>query len=332
MSINMNGVPQTAKIAPVTWAALLGGCAMWGSGMAVVKIALQNYDPVFLVGARMIMAFVVFTPFILWRFRPIRIRKKDIPLLTLLILCDPVGFFTFEALAMQHTSAAQASMMWAMAPLLNTVAACLILREKTNLPTVIGFIVAMAGVIMLTTTSGESEHASNPVLGNFLEFLSLCGAAGFLVILRFLKGRYPAMLVVWIQCLGASIFFLPLMFFMDGTMPTEFPVGPTIALIYLGVCVSFGAQCFSAYAVARIPIPRTAAFGNLIPVIGVLCGLILLGESLLPIQWVACAIVLGAVIASQKFAPKQPEDKPQEITAADVDVQDGADAAANDVK
>ncbi len=307
---------SSEKIPPIAFVSAITGCILWGSALSIVKIALKEYDPVFLVFARMAVSALVLTPIILFRFRPIRIySKRDFLLLVLLTLCDPVGFFTFEALALQYTSASQASMMWAMAPLLNTMAALLILRERTSRPVIICFIAAMAGVMVLTAGGGVSEHASNPALGNFLEFLSLCGAAGFLVILRFLRGRYPAMLVVWFQSLGATIFFLPALALDSVVLPATFNFGPFLALIYLGACVTFGAQACSAFAVARMPVSRLSAISNMIPVVGVVTGMLLLGETMSPVQWAASAAVLGVVLVSQHYQKKDSGDdagKPEE--------------------
>ena len=293
---------------PTAMLALILSVLLWGSALSVVKIALLDYDPLFLVFIRLVIAFLVLTPIVLLKFRPIRIhRKRDFALLILLTLCDPVGFFTFEALAMQYTSASQAGMMWALAPLLNTMAAWVILRERTTLPILICFVVALGGVVMLTAANSDlsSEHAANPVLGNFLEFLSLCGAAGFLVILRFLRGKYPALLVVWLQCLGGSLFFLPAIFLGWAPLPETFHWDSFLVLLYLGAGITFGAQALSAYAVARLPIARFATIGNLIPVVAVLSGLALLAESMLPLQWVACGVVFAAVLASQYFHARQ---------------------------
>ena len=286
----------------IAFVALITGCVLWGSGAAVGKIALSAYNPIFLVIMRLVLAFIVFTPIIIWRFWPIRLqRKKDALIFLLLILCDPIGFFTFEALALKYTSATQAGMMWAIAPMLNTMLAWAVLREKTSLPVILCFITAMGGVAVLTAGGEISGHAPNPVLGNFFELLSLMGAAGFVIILRFLRGRYPAMLVVWIQCLCSSILMLPLLCLDFVVFPDELVFVPTVALVYLGICVTFGAQMCSAFGVAHMPVARSAAISNIIPVFGVMFGIVLLGESLLPVQWVSCAAVLAAVLISQYF-------------------------------
>ena len=310
----MGSSETEGKVPPLALVALIIGCILWGSGAAIGKIALSAYDPIFLVVCRLVLAFLVFTPIIIYRFWPIRLhQKKDIFILLLLILCDPVSFFTFEALALKHTSATQAGMMWAIAPLLNVMLAWIILRERTTMPVLLCFLVAMAGVGLLTAAGESSEHAPNPALGNFLEFLSLCGAAGFVVILRFLRGRYPAMLIVWIQCLGASILMLPGLALESTVFPSEFPLQPTLALLYLGICVTFGAQMCSAYGIGRVPVARSSSISNIIPVCGVFFGIIILRETMLPLQWLACGIVLLAVLLSQYFqrrAVKLVQDEP----------------------
>ena len=290
---------QGTKLA---FAVMIMGCFLWGSGMAVGKIAVSEYHPMFLVCVRMVIAFLVLTPFVLLKFRPIKIyAKRDLGLLIIMSLCDPVGFFAFEAMALNYTSATQASMVWALHPLLNTLAAWVLIKEKTTRAVFCCFFIAMSGVVLLTAAGGVTEHASNPILGNLFEVISLCGAAGFVVIVRFLKGRYPVPVVLWFQSLIASIFFLPLLTLDAVTFPTVFKWEPFIATLYLGICVTLCAQGCSAYALARIPVPRFSSFANLVPVFGVLLSLALLGESLLPLQWVACAIVLGAVLLSQRF-------------------------------
>ena len=286
----------------LTFIVLIMGCLLLGSGMAIGKIAVAEYHPLFLVCMRMVIAFLILTPFILIKFRPIKIfSKRDFGLLVLLSVCDPVAFFAFEAMALKYTSASQASMVWALQPLLSIMAAWLIIKEKTTPPVLICFLIAMAGVVLLTAAGEVTEHASNPVLGNLFEVLSLCGAAAYLVILRFLRGRYSVPLLLWFQTLIASAIFLPMLGLDSVELPAQFTWKPFFATLYLGICITLCAQGCAAYAVARIPVPRFSSFTNLIPIFGVILSMLLLGETMLPLQWVACAVVLCAVILSQHF-------------------------------
>lgn len=280
---------------------LLASIFLFGTALSVVKIALVDYDPLFMVFIRMLTAFLVLTPLVLIRCRPLRIpSKRDLGLLILLAMFDPIGFFVFEALGVQYTSSSQAGMMWALGPLLNTMGAWIILRERTT-PTMIAcFLVAMGGVMLLTLSSAVDEHASNPILGNFFIFLCLCGAAGFMVILRFLRGKYPAILVVWVQTMIGTVFLLPTLPLGLAPLPQAFHWESFMTLIYLGVGVTFGAQACAAFAVARMPIAKYSAMENLVPVVALFTGLIVLGERMLPLQWLACAIIFAAVLVSQR--------------------------------
>ena len=272
---------------------------LWGSAMSFGKLALEAFNPLFLVGARLIIAFLVFTPIVLLRFWPVRVAKKDIPVLILLVLCDPTGFFMFEALGLQYTAASQASMMCALAPLLNVVAAWIILRERVSLRTFIAFIIAVGGVSALTLSSEQSSHATNPLLGNFFIFLSLCCSAAFFIIIRSLGGRYPATMLVWIQCLGSSLIFTPIILLNPDCWPTSFEPGPTLSMIYLGIGVTFLAQFTCAYGLAHLTVTRMSTLSNLIPVIGLIFAIVMLGETLTLFQWTVCAVILGAVLVSQ---------------------------------
>ncbi|MBQ4133378.1 MAG: DMT family transporter [Desulfovibrionaceae bacterium] len=298
----MNQRPTPPKATKFTYAVLLLACMMWASGGTFSKIALQNYSPEFMIFFRVAIAAALLTPLVLIKLWPIKIySRKDLFWIIVLLFFDPIGFTAFETVGMQFTSASQAGMIWATGPIINTIAALIVLREKTSWQVLACFLAAACGVILLTTTGGESDYAPNPLVGNLLVLMTLLCAAAFKLIVRFLGGRYNPLFLVWVQCLGASLFMLPLFPMGYIPLPDEVSLVPTLALVYLGVGLTMGAQCLSCYTTARLPIARSAAFANLIPIFGLSYGIILLGETLLPIQWGACALILAAVLASQYF-------------------------------
>ena len=298
----MNSTVELKQGTPRAFGAWVLACFLWGSALSLVKTVVEEYDPVFLVFARMAVACLILTPFVLIYCRNVRIaRWRDLLMIIGMAICDPIGFFTFEAVALQYTSASQAGMLWAVYPMITVVMGWAILKERTTLPVILCFIVAMAGVLMLTAAGETTDHASNPILGNILELLSLACGAGYVIIIRFLRGGYPTIFLVWVQCLIAALVFLPLLSFDFVTLPTEFRLESFLMILYLGAGLSLLAQALSTYAIGRLPVAWVASIGNLIPVIGVLTGVIVLKEAMLPVQWVACGVVLGAVLLSQHF-------------------------------
>jgi len=298
----MNSAVELKQGTPRAFGAWILSCFLWGSALSLVKTVVEEYDPVFLVFARMAVACLILTPFVFMYCRKVRFaRWRDVLLIIGMAICDPIGFFTFEAIALQYTSASQAGMLWAVYPMLTVVMGWIILKERTTWPVILCFIVAMGGVLMLTATGETNNHASNPILGNILELLCLVCGAGYVIIIRFLRGGYPTIFLVWVQCLIAALAFLPILSFDFVTLPTEFRLKSFLMIIYLGAGLSLFAQSLSTYAIGRLPVAWVASIGNMIPVIGVLTGVIVLEETMFPIQWVACAVVLGAVLLSQHF-------------------------------
>ena len=278
------------------------GFILWGSSLAMVKLAQPQCGPIFLVFARMALALCLVSPLLFtdkFKFRVLPPRK-DILLLSLLVLCEPLAAFIFEALAMRYTAASQAGMIWALGPLVYTLGGWLLFREGISPAKGACFLAALGGVILLTLAGGASGHAPDPMLGNFFVLLSMAGGTGFVLILRYLRGRYNPVQIIWVQSLGATVLLLPGLLSGHIHLPVTLDAPALGALLYLTLAVTLGAQALSAFAISKVTVPAYAALSNLIPVSGVLCGLLFLGERLAPLQWLACAVVLGAVIAGQR--------------------------------
>ena len=85
-------------------------------------------------------------------------------------------------------------------------------------------------------------------------------------------------------------------FLGKGVVLTSGQIG---ALVYLGVCVTLGAFGFYNYGIAHVPANRASAFINIIPVVAVIFGWTLLGETLNGAQIAAAFCVLVGVWLSQ---------------------------------
>ncbi len=72
-----------------------------------------------------------------------------------------------------------------------------------------------------------------------------------------------------------------------------------LSVTYLGIGVSLGAYGLYNFSITRMPAAKASMYMNLIPVFTLIFGMIILGERLTPMQWLASALVLGGVIISQ---------------------------------
>ncbi len=285
---------------------LLAATFLWASSFIALKTAFTVYDPMVVIFGRMIIA-LIFILLFLKPLRNIQFRKHDFKYLLFLGFCEPCLYFVFEAIALKNTSASQAGMVTATLPLIVAIPAWFFLKEEMTVRKILGFTLAVGGVVLLSVGSDVTENAPNPLFGNFMEFMAMVAASGYIITMRYLSTSYSSLFVTSFQAFIGSIFFLPLLALPTTTLPTSFEILPVLAIIYLGIFVTFGAYGSYNYAISKIPASQATAFINLIPVFTLVMGVLILGDKLTLMQGIAVVIVfLGIYVSQMKSKTKQP--------------------------
>jgi len=279
-------------------AALWVAVILWASSFVVLKIAFAHFDPMVVIFSRMTLASVCFL-FVFRKLRHVDYQPGDWKRLLFMGVCEPGLYFVFEAMALTRTDASQAGMICALLPLMVAVAARFVLGERITRRTLSGFGLAIVGAVALSAAASATETAPNPVLGNFLEFLAMVCATGYMVTLKGLTPRYGSWFLTMVQAFVGSLFFLPLLFLPSTQLPTTFNTAGVLAVVYLGTFVSIGAYGFYNWGMSVISASQASAFINLIPVITLILGWMFLGERLNFVQYAASAVVVAGVFLSQ---------------------------------
>lgn len=291
---------QHASLAAV--AALTLATLLWAGSFIAMKVAMRAYAPLLVVFARMALASAVFALFIP-RMGSWPAIKADLKPILFMAFCEPCLYFVFESTALRLTQASQAGMVTSMLPLLTAVVAARTLGERLSARTLAGLCLSVAGVAGLSLASESSDAAPHPALGNFLEFLAMCCAVGYIVTAKKLSVRHSPLFLTAAQSFVGALFFLPAVFFSP--WPDSLPLGPSLAVVFLGLGVTFVAYGLYNYGVGQVPASRAATFINLIPVFTLLFSWIVLGEALRPVQYAAAAVVLTGVWLSTRPGPAQ---------------------------
>ncbi|WP_421901164.1 DMT family transporter [Maridesulfovibrio sp.] len=278
--------------------ALLTAVLLWSSSFIALKIAMAVYDPTFVIFGRMMLASLCFL-FFIPNFKKQPIRKGDFKWLVFMAFCEPCMYFVFESQALTMTSASQAGMICATLPLLMAVAARFILNEELSRRTLVGFTLAVCGGIWLSLSSESTENAPNPALGNFLEFLAMCCAVGYMTVLKKMTAHYSTLFLTAFQAFMGAIFYLPLLALPSTDIPTVFDPLAAGSIVYLGICITIGAYGLYNFGMSKLPANQTTAYVNLIPVFTLFLGWLILDETFTSMQFVAAALVMGGVILSQ---------------------------------
>jgi drug/metabolite transporter (DMT)-like permease len=283
---------------------LVTAMILWASSLVALKLAFRGYDPMVVIFGRMLVASFCFLPFVP-RFRSANtFRRRDVPTLLFMALCEPCLYFIFEARALELTTASQAGMITALLPLMVAVSARFVLKESLSRRMLTGFAMAIAGAIWLSLAGEASAEAPRPLLGNFLEFVAMVCATGYIISLKRLTSRYTPFFLTAIQAFVGAIFFFPALWLPSTAWPTQWPWGPTLAIIYLGAVITLGAYGLYNYGVSRIPASQASVFVNLIPVFTVILGWLILDERFSRAQYLASALVFVGIYISQRSSAK----------------------------
>lgn len=278
--------------------AMLVAMILWGSSFVAMKYAFFDLNPLLVVLGRLVVASICFLPLLPYFVKQPLTKKHIFPMIGM-ALCEPCLYFIFESMALTQTTASQASMITTMLPLMVALAAGVLLGEQITRKTVVGFFLAAAGAMWLTLSGESSEHAPNPFLGNFLEFLAMVCATGYIIALKHLSRDLSPVFLTAVQCFLGALFFLPVLLLPNVHVPEQVPLNSVLLVIYLGVFVSVGAYGLYNYGVSKIPANQASAFINLIPVFAVVLGFVILDERFTLWQFFACGLVFLGVILSQ---------------------------------
>lgn len=277
---------------------------LWASSFVAMKFAIVEFSPMLVVFFRMLVASAV----VLTQWRRIevfKIPRRHWKSFFILVLCEPVLLFVFEAHALKYTTASQAGMICSLVPVFVAAGSYLLYREKQSRQVWAGFFIAIFGVAMLSMKSIATDQAPDPLLGNFFEMLAMLSATGYILTAKRLCMSYSAFTLTALQSWIGVVFFLPMFLLSGETIPTTVQPEAVFAILYLGSAVSFGAYLFYNYGLRHIPAAQASAYGNLIPVIALGLGHVILSESLTILQYGACVFVLCGVWLSQRSKAQQ---------------------------
>jgi drug/metabolite transporter (DMT)-like permease len=284
--------------------ALWGAVLLWSSSFIALKFAFQRFDPMVVIFGRMFVASICFLV-VFKNLSKVDYQPGDWKLLLFMGVCEPGFYFIFEALSLTYTDASQAGMICALLPLMVAVAARFTLGEPLTRRTVTGFSLAIVGAVILSAVADSTETASNPTLGNFLEFLAMICACGYMITLKKLTPRYNPWFLTMVQAFVGAGFYFPLLFLPSTTLPTSFDLTGFATIFYLGLFVTILAYGLYNYGMSKIPAAQASSFINLIPVITLIMGMAILGERLNWMQYAASVLVIVGVYVSQDRSAKR---------------------------
>ncbi len=253
---------------------------LWGAQPLLIKIVLSEITPVTLTCLRYSLISLTLFAWLLWKKEA---RLLPSPRNFLLLCCMGVAGILVNNVAqftgLRYSTVTNCTLIAAMTPALTSVLAVIFLHERLMVLQWIGLLISASGVVYLVT------HGSLEILRHFsfnlgdLLFLSaqLGWAVYCLLSLRVMRELSALAVVAWAGAVGA------LLSVVYGLVTGELRCDPLSGIAVLNcvyiiwgggvcamVCWNLGLKVTGA--------SRATVFLNLMPLMGVACGVIFLGE------------------------------------------------------
>ncbi|MBU3020458.1 DMT family transporter [Aestuariibacter sp. A3R04] len=253
--------------------ALLG--AIWGGSFIFMRVAAPEFGVFALVEIRAVLATAIMLPFLIavGGWRNIKRYWWQIGFIGALNTAIPFVLFNYSSL---HLEAGVNAILNATAPMFGALVAFLWLKDTLKPSAVTGLFLGFIGVIVLSAHKVGSGHVSVvPILTACMA--TLCYGIAACAMKRWLAGVKPIVVATGSQ-IFASLILLP---FSLATLPATMPSGlawlNAIALAVLGTGIAY---ILYFNLIATIGPAKAISVGYLVPLFGIIWGLLFLNESL----------------------------------------------------
>ena len=288
----------------------LGATALWASFYPIGRLLLQGssveLDPIMLTWLRLLLGGSVGVALLSCSSgggaRLLKVVRDDWARLLWLALLGNVGEGILIFVALQYTTAAQASLLANASPIFTVLIAYFALGERPGGSRVWGMVIGFAGIGLALGARSGGDVFSMPgdrnILGNLLALGSGICWAGYTVWGTGMVRKYGGATVSVLALLLAGLMLTPWMLFSCGNFWGRIgalPMLAWLAVFYLGVMANGLGNTLWYMALRNLSAGALGAFGYISALLSLLMAMIGLHEV---VSWqfvLALAMVLGGV-------------------------------------
>jgi drug/metabolite transporter (DMT)-like permease len=274
-------------------AALLLLGAIWGASFLFMRMGADQFGGMALAGMRAIGAAVCSLPLLLSRRRLAEMRTHWRPIAIVGLANSALPFVLFSYAA-QSLPAGVSAISDAIAPLLVAASGWMWLGERLDATRASGLVIGLTGVVWLvagTVGFGHGGGATGWAMAACVG-ANVCYTFGAHYSQRRLRGVAPLSVATGSQ-VAAAVLLLP---FTVWLWPAKMPgVQAWLAMFGLAAACTSIAYVLFYRLMSRIGATKSMAVLYLIPVFGVLWGLVFLHEPVTPAMAGGCTIILLGV-------------------------------------
>ena len=278
----------------------------WGFSFLASRKGLDGAPVFVLLSHRFGLSFLVMN--LLWLLGVARLELKGKALWKpiLLGLMEPVVYFFGEQYGILHSNTIFSGVMIAMIPIVATLAAAPILKEKPSVGQILFSILSLCGVIgigLMSRSSGAMDW-----IGVVALIVAVLSAGAYTLISRGISKEYSPFERTYMMMGVGTVAFTPMALIqvrgsaLDYIQPLAQPTY-LLAILFLALVCSVACYFLSSYTITYMTVARETVFSNLTTAVSVFAGVIFLHE---PFTWfgvLCCLVIFVGIYGVQKTAP-----------------------------
>lgn len=267
---------------------------IWGTTFISTKVLLADFKPVEILFFRFVIGFAALFPVCPHRLKTADCRQEAT--FVLAGLCGICLYYLLENIALTYTLASNVGVIISVAPFFTAILSHLFMKSEERLRAnfFIGFVVAMAGVVLISFNGAKLEL--NP-MGDILAVLAAFVWACYSILTRKISSfGYSVILTTRRTFFYGILFIVPALFlseFRELRLERFADITYLLNILYLGLGAS--ALCFVTWnlAVRALGAVRTSVYIYIVPVITVVASVLVLKE---PMTWISAMGTILAVV------------------------------------
>ncbi len=268
--------------------------AIWGSAFMFIKVSAVDFGPILLVTLRLLLAGVLFLPFLVQK-KYLAHFKSHLPGIFILAVFNNALPFTMFSYASLDATSNMLGILNGTTAFMTMVVAYFWLKEGISLKQVAGLALGFCGILVLVNPANGSITSASAM---FALTGALCYSFCAAYIQKYQLNANKFVLIGWAMLFG-GVMMIPLALF---NLPDHMPSSDSfLALLWLGVVSTGLAYLGYVRLIERIGAVRSSTVTYLLPVFSILWGSIFLQES---ITWIIFSgfmfVMIGMYFANSK--------------------------------
>lgn len=290
---------KNTNILPVISAIV--NAAIIGLSLLFTKNAVNILPPIPTLALRFLIAFLLMSLLILLKVIKVNYKNKNLKILLLFSIVQPVMFFTFQAYGMKYASSSEAGILMALIPIVTMIMSYYFLKESISIKQGLFAFLSVSGVIFISIMKGIS--CNDNFLGPFLILLSVLSTSVYMVTAKKLSNTFTPLELTYGMMLVATVFFsLCVFIFYSNPLYLKVYFGALknkefiISILYLSIFSSITTSFLSNYTVSKINASIAVIFSNLSTVVSIFAGVFILKENFYMYHFIGTLMILSGVI------------------------------------